>query len=46
MTPRTKRIVELSVQSANEMGTGYVGTEHLLLGILRERAECGTDRSC
>ncbi|MEF2741606.1 MAG: Clp protease N-terminal domain-containing protein, partial [Agathobaculum butyriciproducens] len=36
MTPRTKRIVELSVQSANEMGTGYVGTEHLLLGILRE----------
>ena len=26
MTPRTKRIVELSVQSANEMGTGYVGT--------------------
>ena len=36
MTPRTKRIVELSVQSANEMGTGYVGTEHLLLGILRD----------
>ena len=36
MTPRTKRIVELSVQSANEMGTSYVGTEHLLLGILRE----------
>ena len=36
MTPRTKRIIELSVQSANEMGTGYVGTEHLLLGILRE----------
>ena len=27
---------QLSVQSANEMGTGYVGTEHLLLGILRE----------
>ena len=40
MTPRTKRIVELSVQSANEMGTGYVGTEHLLLGILREGSEC------
>ncbi len=42
MTPRTKRIVELSVQSANEMGTGYVGTEHLLLlGILREGQNVG-----
>ena len=36
MTPRTKRIIELSIQSAAQMGTGYVGTEHLLLGILRE----------
>ena len=41
MTPRTKRIIELSVQSANEMGTGYVGTEHLLLGILREGQNVG-----
>ncbi|MDO5142723.1 MAG: ATP-dependent Clp protease ATP-binding subunit [Eubacteriales bacterium] len=36
MTPRTKRIIELSIQSAAKMGTNYVGTEHLLLGILRE----------
>ena len=36
MTPCTKRIIELSIQSAAQMGTGYVGTEHLLLGILRE----------
>ncbi len=36
MTPRTKRIIELSLQSAGQMGTNYVGTEHLLLGILRE----------
>src|SRR5699024_9681621 len=26
MTPRTKRIIELSIQSAAQMGTGYVGT--------------------
>ncbi len=36
MTPRTKRIIELAIQSAAQMGTGYVGTEHLLLGLLRE----------
>ncbi|MCI7125963.1 MAG: ATP-dependent Clp protease ATP-binding subunit [Agathobaculum sp.] len=36
MTPRTKRIIELAIQSAAQMGSGYVGTEHLLLGILRE----------
>ena len=36
MTPRTKRIIELSLQSAGQMGTNYVGTAHLLLGILRE----------
>lgn len=36
MTPRTKRIIELSIQSAAQMGTNYVGTEHLLLGLLRE----------
>ena len=36
MTPRTKRIIELSIRAAAQMGTGYVGTEHLLLGILNE----------
>ncbi len=36
MTPRTKRIIELSIRAASQMGTGYVGTEHLLLGILNE----------
>lgn len=36
MTPRTKRIIELSIQSAARMGTNYVGTEHLLLGLLNE----------
>ena len=36
MTPRTKRIIELAISSASQMGAGYVGTEHLLLGLLRE----------
>ncbi|MDO5301795.1 MAG: ATP-dependent Clp protease ATP-binding subunit [Tissierellia bacterium] len=35
-TPRTKRIFELSLEAANELGHNYIGTEHLLLGILRE----------
>lgn len=41
MTPRTKRIIELAIQSAGQMGSGYVGTEHLLLGILREGQNVG-----
>lgn len=35
-TPRTKRIFELSFELAKELGSRFVGTEHLLLGILRE----------
>ena len=41
MTPRTKRIIELSIQSAAQMGASYVGTEHLLLGLLREGQNVG-----
>ena len=36
-TPRTKRVIELSLQEAIKMGTGYIGTEHLLLALLREK---------
>lgn len=36
MTPRTKRIIELAIDSAAQMGTHYIGTEHILFGILRE----------
>ncbi|MDY3617765.1 ATP-dependent Clp protease ATP-binding subunit [Agathobaculum sp.] len=36
MTPRTKRIIELAISAAARMGASYVGTEHLLLGILGE----------
>jgi ATP-dependent Clp protease ATP-binding subunit ClpC len=35
-TPRTKRILELSTDEAIRMGAGYVGTEHLLIALLRE----------
>jgi ATP-dependent Clp protease ATP-binding subunit ClpC len=36
LTPRTKHILEYSVIEANQMGSNYVGTEHILLGLLRE----------
>ena len=36
LTPRTKRIIEIAVHLAARMGHSYVGTEHLLMGILRE----------
>lgn len=35
-TPRTKKVLELSVEEAQNMGHNYVGTEHLLLGLIRE----------
>ena len=36
IAPRTKRVLELAAAEANELGNNYVGTEHLLLAILRE----------
>lgn len=36
MTPRTKRILQLAVDTANRMQHSYVGAEHILLGILRD----------
>jgi ATP-dependent Clp protease ATP-binding subunit ClpC len=35
-TPRAKRVVELAVEEARQLGHNYVGTEHLLLGLIRE----------
>ncbi len=35
-TPRTKRVLELSFREARGIGHNYIGTEHLLLGILKE----------
>jgi hypothetical protein len=36
LTPRTKRVIELSIDEAHRLGHGYIGTEHLLLGLIRE----------
>lgn len=36
LTPRTKRVIELAVDEARRMGMHYIGTEHLLLGLIRE----------
>lgn len=36
LTPRAKKVVELAVDEVRRMGHRYVGTEHLLLGIIRE----------
>lgn len=35
-TPRAKRVLELSLDEARKMGVNYVGTEHILLGLIRE----------
>jgi ATP-dependent Clp protease ATP-binding subunit ClpC len=35
-TPRAKKVLELAVEEAQTLGHTYVGTEHLLLGLLRE----------
>ncbi len=36
MTPRTKKIIELSLMEARNLGHSYIGTEHLLMAILKE----------
>ena len=36
LTPRTKRVIELAVDEARRRGHHYIGTEHLLLGLVRE----------
>ncbi len=51
LTPRAKRIIEIAMAEAVRLGHNYVGTEHLLMGILRESdcfaarmmAACGVD---
>ena len=36
LTPRAKRVIELAVEEARRLGHNYIGTEHLLLGLVRE----------
>ncbi len=36
LTPRAKRVIELAIDAARNLGHNYIGTEHLLLGLLQE----------
>jgi len=40
-TPRAKRVLELALDETRRLGHNYVGTEHILLGILREGSGVG-----
>jgi ATP-dependent Clp protease ATP-binding subunit ClpC len=35
-TPRSKGAIERSLRAARELGSGYIGSEHLLLGVLSD----------
>src|SRR6516164_793460 len=35
-TPRAKKVMELALREANDLGHSYIGTEHILLGLIRE----------
>jgi ATP-dependent Clp protease ATP-binding subunit ClpA len=37
LTPRAKKVFELSLREARQLGHGYIGPEHILLGLVRER---------
>ena len=41
LSPRAKRCVELAVDDASRLGHGFVGTEHLLMGVLRQPESAG-----
>ena len=36
-TPRAKKVLELAAREARHLGQDYLGTEHMLLGLVRER---------
>ena len=36
LSPRLKRIIELAIDESRQLGQGQIGTEHLLLGLLRD----------
>ena len=40
-TPRAKKVLELSLREALALGHNYIGTEHILLGVVREREGVG-----
>ena len=39
-TPRAEEVLRLSQEAAEDLGHGYVGSEHLLLGLIREEEGC------
>ncbi|MEK7813902.1 MAG: ATP-dependent Clp protease ATP-binding subunit [Candidatus Desantisbacteria bacterium] len=41
-TPHAKKVLELSVEEARRLGHNYIGTEHLLLGLIREGEGIGS----
>ena len=41
LSPRAKRVIELAIGDAGRLGHNFVGTEHLLLGVLREPDSAG-----
>jgi ATP-dependent Clp protease ATP-binding subunit ClpA len=40
-TPRAKKVLELSLREALQLGHNYIGTEHILLGVIREEESPG-----
>src|SRR6266480_6062633 len=36
LSPRTKKVIELAIDEARKLGHSHIGTEHLLLGLIRE----------
>ena len=36
LSPRTKKVIELAIDEARRMGHGWIGSEHLLIGLIRE----------
>jgi diadenosine tetraphosphate (Ap4A) HIT family hydrolase len=42
LTPRVKKVIELAIDEAKKLGHSHVGTEHLLLGMVREGGSIGT----
>ena len=43
LTPRAKKVIELAVDEARRLNHDYIGTEHLLLGLIREGNGIGAD---
>ncbi|HCF86641.1 MAG TPA: hypothetical protein DEV72_15745, partial [Ktedonobacter sp.] len=43
LTPRAKKVIELAVDEARRLNHRFIGTEHLLLGLVREGSGIGAD---